>query len=158
MQQQRLLLSSIIRHAARWHPTAEIVSRMSETTVHRTNYATIERRSRRLANVLRQLGVEPGDRVGTLAWNSYRHLELYWAISGMGAVCHTVNPRLAPDDISYIITHAGDSVLFADLSFVPLIAEHRPRDRWLRAACGAAGGPGGDAGAVAARWHDAALL
>jgi acyl-CoA synthetase (AMP-forming)/AMP-acid ligase II len=126
MQQQRLLLSSIIRHAARWHPTAEIVSRMSETTVHRTNYATIERRSRRLANVLRQLGVTHGDRVGTLAWNSYRHLELYWAISGMGAICHTVNPRLAQDDISYIITHAGDCVVFADLSFVPLIAEIVP--------------------------------
>jgi acyl-CoA synthetase (AMP-forming)/AMP-acid ligase II len=123
MQQQRLLLSSIIRHAARWHPTAEIVSRMSETDIHRTNYATVERRSRRLANVLRRLGVNQGDRVATMAWNNYRHLELYWAISGTGAVCHTVNPRLASSDISYIITHAGDTVLFADLSFVPLIAE-----------------------------------
>ncbi|MEA2777688.1 MAG: 3-(methylthio)propionyl---CoA ligase [Acetobacteraceae bacterium] len=123
MQQQRLLLSSIIQHAARWHPTGEIVSRMSETSVHRTNYATIERRSRRLANVLRRLGVNPGDRVATMAWNNYRHLELYWAISGTGAVCHTINPRLTPGDISYIMTHAGDTVLFADLSFVLLIAE-----------------------------------
>jgi acyl-CoA synthetase (AMP-forming)/AMP-acid ligase II len=126
MQQQRLLLSSIIRHAARWHPNGEIVSRMSETDVHRTNYANIERRSRRLANVLRRLGVTHGDRVATMAWNTYRHLELYWAISGMGAICHTVNPRLAPTDISYIMTHAGDTVLFADLSFVPLIAEIAP--------------------------------
>ncbi|MDR3530974.1 MAG: long-chain fatty acid--CoA ligase [Rhodopila sp.] len=126
MQQQKLLLSSIIRHAARWHPHAEVVSRMSETHVHRTDNATIERRSRRLANVLRRLGVNHGDRVATMAWNSHRHLELYWAISGMGAVCHTMNPRLAPDDISYIMTHASDSVLFADLSFVPLIAEVAP--------------------------------
>ncbi|HEY4174773.1 MAG TPA: AMP-binding protein, partial [Rhodopila sp.] len=126
MQQKNLLLSSIIQHAARWHPKADIVSRISETETHRTDYATIEQRSRRLANVLRRLGVNQGDRVATLAWNGFRHLELYWAISGMGAVCHTVNPRLAQDDISYIITHAGDSVLFADLSFVPLIADIAP--------------------------------
>ncbi|WP_158932794.1 long-chain fatty acid--CoA ligase [Acidisphaera sp. S103] len=126
MQQKNLLLSSIIQHAARWHPNAEIVSRISETQIHRSDYATIERRSRRLANVLRRLGVNQGDRVATMAWNGYRHLELYWAISGMGAVCHTINPRLASDDISYIITHAGDSVLFADLSFVPLIAAIAP--------------------------------
>jgi acyl-CoA synthetase (AMP-forming)/AMP-acid ligase II len=126
MQQKNLLLSSIIQHAARWHPSAEIVSRTSETTLHRTNYAAIERRSRRLANVLQRLGVNQGDLVATMAWNGYRHLELYWAISGMGAVCHTVNPRLAPDDITYIITHASDSVLFADLSFVPLIADLAP--------------------------------
>jgi acyl-CoA synthetase (AMP-forming)/AMP-acid ligase II len=126
MQQKNLLLSSIIQHAARWHPNGEIVSRIGETRVQRTDYATIERRARRLAKVLRRLGVTHGDRVGTMAWNSDRHLELYWAISGMGAVCHTVNPRLAPDDISYIVTHAGDSVLFADLSFVPLIAGIAP--------------------------------
>jgi fatty-acyl-CoA synthase len=126
MQQQPLLLSSIIRHAARWHKNGEIVSRMSETMVHRTNYATIERRSRCLAGALRQLGTQQGERVATLAWNNYRHLELYWAISGMGAVCHTVNPRLAPDDISYIMTHAGDTTLFADLSFVPLIESIAP--------------------------------
>jgi fatty-acyl-CoA synthase len=126
MQQKNLLLSSIIQHAARWHPKADIVSRISETQIHRTDYATIEQRSRRVANVLRRLGVNHGDRVATMAWNSYRHLELYWAISGMGAVCHTMNPRLAQDDISYIITHAGDSILFADLSFVPLIAEIAP--------------------------------
>src|SRR4051794_15291365 len=121
MQQKNLLLSSIIQHAARWHPRGEIVSRMSEIDVSRTNYAETEQRSRRLANVLARLGVKHGDRVGTLAWNTYRHLELYWAISGMGAVCHTVNPRLAPDDVSYIMTHAGDSVVFVDLSFVLLV-------------------------------------
>jgi 3-(methylthio)propionyl---CoA ligase len=126
MQQQPLLLSSIIRHAARWHNNGQIISRMSETLVHRTNYATIERRSRRLAGRLRQLGAKQGERLATLAWNNYRHLELYWAISGMGAVCHTVNPRLAPDDIIYIMNHAGDTTLFADLSFVPLIESIAP--------------------------------
>ena len=126
MQQQKLLLSSIIQYAARWHPDAEVVSRVGETVIHRTNYAAVEQRSRRLARVLERLGVRLGHRVATMAWNSYRHLELYWAISGMGAVCHTINPRLAQDDITYIMTHAEDSVLFADLSFVPLIADIAP--------------------------------
>jgi fatty-acyl-CoA synthase len=123
MQQQSLLLSSIIQYAARWHPRGEVVSRLSEVDVHRTDYATVEMRSRRLARVMERLGVRRGDRIATMAWNGYRHLELYWAISGMGAVCHTINPRLAENDIIYIITHAGDSVLFADLSFVPLITK-----------------------------------
>ena len=126
MQQKNLLLSSIIQHAARWHPNGELVFRVSESEFYRTNYAGIERRSRRLANVLRRLGVNHGDRIATMAWNGYRHLELYWAVSGMGAICHTVNPRLAPDDISYIMTHAEDSILFLDLSFVPLIEAIAP--------------------------------
>jgi fatty-acyl-CoA synthase len=126
MQQQKLLLSSIIQHAARWHPNGEVISRLSETVVHRTDYVTVERRSRRLARVLERLGVGLGDRVATMAWNTHRHLELYWAISGLGAICHTINPRLARDDIDYIINHAGDSVLFADLSFAPLIADLAP--------------------------------
>ena len=126
MQQRNLLLSSLITHAARWHPTAEVVSRTGEDSFHRTNYANIERRSRRLARVLERLGVGLGDRVATLAWNGYRHLELYWAISGMGAICHTLNPRLAPDDITYIVRHAGDTVLFADIGFAALLAEIAP--------------------------------
>ena len=130
MQQHPLLLSSVIQYAARWHGDAEVVSRMDETTVHRTDYAGIERRSRRLAKVLLGLGVRPGDRVATLAWNHYRHLELYWAISGIGAVCHTVNPRLAVDAIAWIMTHAGDSVLFADPDFAPIVqaVAHTVRD------------------------------
>jgi len=126
MQQRKLLLSSIIQYAARWHPNGEVVSRVSETMVHRTNYAAIEERSRRLATVLERLGVKAGTRVATMAWNGFRHLELYWAISGAGAVCHTINPRLSHDDIQYIMNHAADSVLFADLTFVPLIAEIAP--------------------------------
>ncbi len=126
MQQQPLLVSSIIRHAARHHSKGEVVSQMSETVRHRTTYAELEHRARRLARVLLRLGVQPGDRIGTLAWNTYRHVELFYAISGMGAVCHTVNPRLAQQDIAYIITHAGDSLLFVDASFVGLIEAIAP--------------------------------
>src|SRR6185312_15821918 len=81
----------------------------------------VEQRSRRLVRVLTKLGIAPGDRVGTLAWNGPRHLEVYYAAPGMGAICHTINPRLHPDDISYIVNHAQDKALFVDLSFVPLI-------------------------------------
>jgi fatty-acyl-CoA synthase len=126
MQHQPLLISSIIRHAARNHGSVEVVSRLADESLHRTTYAEVERRARRLTRVLQGLGVQPGDRVATLAWNSHRHLELYYAISGMGAVCHTVNPRLAIDDIAYIITHAEDCVLFADPGFAELIAALAP--------------------------------
>jgi len=126
MQQQPLLVSSFIQHAARNHGTVEVVSRLGDDTMHRTNYAEVEQRSRRLVRVLQRLGVGPGDRVATLAWNSYRHLELYYAVSGMGAVCHTVNPRLALDDIAYIVNHAEDVVLFADTDFAGLAASLAP--------------------------------
>ena len=120
MQNQPLLVSSILRYAARHHGTSEVVS-VLDNAIHRTNYAETERRARRLARVLQALGVQFGDRVGTLAWNTHRHFELFYAVSGSGAVCHTINPRLHPDDIAYIITHAEDAVLFADPSFVGLL-------------------------------------
>jgi fatty-acyl-CoA synthase len=126
MQQQPLLVSSFIRHAARNHGAVEIVSRLGDDALHRTNYAEVEQRARCLVGVLQGLGVKPGDRVATLAWNSHRHLELYYAISGMGAVCHTVNPRLALDDIAYIVNHAEDVVLFADTSFAALVTSLAP--------------------------------
>jgi len=126
MQQQPLLVSSFIQHAARNHGAVEVISRLGDDAIHRTNYAEVEQRSRRLVRVLQRLGVKPGDRVATLAWNSHRHLELYYAVSGMGAVCHTVNPRLAPDDIAYIVNHAEDVVLFADTSFAELVASLAP--------------------------------
>jgi 3-(methylthio)propionyl---CoA ligase len=147
MQRHPLLLSSIIAHAARHHASAEVVSVLPDGGVHRTDYATVERRARRLLAVLeRGLGVRPGDRVATLALNGYRHLELYWGISGLGAVCHTVNPRLALDDIAYIMNHAEDRVVFADLAFAPLLAEVAPRVPSLRQAvllCGAGEMPSG---------------
>ena len=133
MQTQPLLISSIITHAARHHQRAEVVSRKLDGSLHRTTYPAIETRARRLARALQALGVARHDRVATLAWNGYRHLELYYGVSGMGSVVHTVNPRLAPDDIAWIIRDAGSVVLFADLSFVSLIETVAPQLPALRA-------------------------
>src|SRR5690349_543578 len=106
MQQQALLVSSLIEHAVCNHPDVEIVSRTSEGPVHRTTYGGIARRAKQAANALARLGVQAGERVGTLAWNGYRHMELYYGVSGMGAVLHTVNPRLFAEQLEYIINHA----------------------------------------------------
>ncbi len=121
MQDRPLLIASIIQHAARHHGGTEVVSRLLDGSLHRTTYRALEARARRLARALQRLGVRPEDRVATLAWNSFRHMELYYGISGMGAICHTVNPRLSADDVAFILDHAGDTLLFADASFVPLI-------------------------------------
>ncbi|MGE0420235.1 MAG: long-chain-fatty-acid--CoA ligase [Acetobacteraceae bacterium] len=126
MQPHPLMISSLLTHAARHHATGEVVSRTHEGTTHRYTWAEVERRSRRLVRVMRKLGVGAGDRVGTLAWNGYRHLEVYYAAPGMQAICHTINPRLHPDDIAYIANHAGDTVLFADSSFAPLVTAIAP--------------------------------
>ena len=127
MQDRPLMISDLLRHAARHHGRQEIVSRLTDGSLHRTDYATLERRARRLVRVLQGMGVKPGDRVATLAWNSFRHVELYYAIAGMGAICHTVNPRLSNDDIAYILTDAGDTILFADTTFAAPIAAAAPR-------------------------------
>ena len=121
MMQQPLLISSLIVHAERHHGEQEIVSRRVEGDIHRETFRELAARSRRMANALASLGVRPGDRVGTLAWNGYRHMELYYAVSGSGAVLHTFNPRLHPDQVVYIADHAADTVLFFDLTFLPLI-------------------------------------
>ena len=121
MQDRPLLISSLIEHAATCHPHGEIVSRTSEGPIHRCTYADIQRRSKQVAQALTALGVQPGERVATLAWNGYRHMELYYGVSGMGAVLHTINPRLFPEQIEYIANHAEDQYLFFDLSFVPLL-------------------------------------
>ena len=121
MQDRPLLISSLIEHAATCHPHGEIVSRTSEGPIHRCTYADIQRRSKQVARALTALGVQPGERVATLAWNGYRHMELYYGVSGMGAVLHTINPRLFPEQIEYIANHAEDQYLFFDLSFVPLL-------------------------------------
>jgi acyl-CoA synthetase (AMP-forming)/AMP-acid ligase II len=129
MQDQPLMIASIITHAARHHPRAEIVSKSVEGAIERITYLDLERRARRLVRVLQRLGVRPTDRVATLAWNSARHVELYYAISGMQAVCHTVNPRLSAADVAFIVTDAGDGVIFADTTFAPLIAAVAPQVR-----------------------------
>ena len=127
MQGQPLLISAIIEHAARHHGDTEIVSRTVEGAIHRYTYAEARRRSRKVANVLARLGVGFGDRIATLAWNGYRHFELYYGISGMGAVMHTINPRLFPDQIAWIANHAEDKVLFFDSTFLPLVESLAPQ-------------------------------
>ena len=126
MSERPLLISAIIRHAATYHSDTEIVSRTVEGGVHRYTYAEAEHRSKQLARALLRLGIRPGDRVGTLAWNTFRHFELYYGISGIGAVCHTINPRLFDDQIVYIVNHAQDRLLFVDTSFVPLVERLAP--------------------------------
>jgi fatty-acyl-CoA synthase len=126
MGDQPLLVSMCIRHAARNHADTEIVSRTLEGPIHRYTYADAERRARRVAKALQRLGIEPGDRVATMAWNTYRHFELYHGISGIGAVCHTINPVLSDEQLVYIFNHAGDRLLFLEASFVPLIERLRP--------------------------------
>lgn len=121
MMDMPLTITSLIKHAAKYHGDTEIVSRSIEGPIHRYTYAQSYQRIQKLANALVELGVQPGDRVATLAWNGYRHFELYFAISGLGAVCHTINPRLFGDQIAYIINHAKDTVIFTDLSFVPVL-------------------------------------
>jgi fatty-acyl-CoA synthase len=133
MQEHKLLVSTLIEHAAVSHPDAEIVSRTVEGPTHRCTYRDIHRRAKQLANALVALAVRPGDRVATLAWNGYRHMELYFGVSGMGAVLHTVNPRLFPEQLEYIINHAEDSVLCFDLSFVGLVEALLPRLSHVRA-------------------------
>jgi acyl-CoA synthetase (AMP-forming)/AMP-acid ligase II len=127
MSERPLLISAILTHSATYHGDTEIVSRTVEGAVHRYSYAEAERRSKRLARALLGLGIEPGDRVGTLAWNTFRHFELYYGTSGIGAVCHTINPRLFDDQIMYIINHAADRLLFLDTTFVPLVERLAPQ-------------------------------
>ena len=127
MQRYELLIPSIIAHAARHHPKAEVVSRRDDGQLAHTTYSAIEQRARRLAAVLATLGINPGDRVGTLAMNSDRHLELYYGIAGIGAVANTINPRLADTDIAYIIEHAADRMLFVDPGFMPILERIAPQ-------------------------------
>jgi 3-(methylthio)propionyl---CoA ligase len=121
MMQLPLLISSLIVHAERHHGEQEVVSRRVEGDIHRTTYREMAQRSRQMAKALGALGVKMGDRVATLAWNGHRHMELYYAVSGSGAVLHTLNPRLHPDQIVYIADHAEDQVLCFDMTFLPLI-------------------------------------
>ncbi|MFB9240404.1 3-(methylthio)propionyl-CoA ligase [Massilia antarctica] len=121
MMDQPLLISSIIEFAARHYGSTEIVSRRVEGDLHRYTYRDCHQRARQMANALTGLGVKLGDRVATLAWNGYRHMELYYAVSGSGAVLHTINPRLHPEQIAYIANHAEDQYLFFDQTFLPLI-------------------------------------
>jgi len=133
MMQKQLLISSLIVHADRHHGDSQIVSRRVEGDLHRYTFRDCHHRSRQMANVLTGLGVKPSDRIGTLAWNGYRHLELYYAVSGMGAILHTLNPRLHEDQVAYIANHAEDQYVFFDLTFLPLIEAVASRCKTVKA-------------------------
>ena len=132
MQDQPLLVSSLIEFAARHHADAEIVSRRVEGDLHRYTYAQAAARSRQVANALDRLGLAFSDRVGTLAWNGYRHFELYFGVSGSGRVVHTINPRLSPEQVVWIANHAEDQVLCFDMTFLPLIKAVWPQCKTVK--------------------------
>ena len=121
MQDWPLTVDKIIDHAKNWHGRREVVTRSVEGPIVRTTYADIHARSKRVSNVLKGWDVKVGDRVATLAWNSGRHIEAWYGIMGIGAVCHTLNPRLFPEQLAYIINHAEDRIIFVDLTFIPLL-------------------------------------
>ena len=121
MQDRPLLISQIIDFAAAYYPDVEIVSRTVEGPIHRYGYRDAAKRAKQLAEALQGLGIKLGDRVGTIAWNTYRHFELYFGISGIGAVLHTLNPRLAPEHVAYIANHAEDQIIFVDLNLLPIV-------------------------------------
>lgn len=124
MQDDKLNLIQVLEHAARFHGKVDIVTRLVETgEIHRSNYAEAMSRTRQLANALQKLGVVHGDRIGTLAWNTQRHLEAWYAIAGQGAICHTINPRLFEGQVEYIVNHAEDKILMVDVPFVPLLEQ-----------------------------------
>ena len=121
MMDMPLTITSIMQHADKNHPNNEIVSVTADDPNHRYTYADAFRRTRKLANALNRYGIQQGDRIGTLAWNDYRHFELYYAVSGIGAITHTINPRLFPEQLSYIINHAEDRIIFIDPLILPAL-------------------------------------
>jgi fatty-acyl-CoA synthase len=121
MQDWPLTVDKVLDHAKAWHGDREVVSRSVEGPIVRTTYAAIHERAHRLSNALKAMGIKQGDRVATLAWNTGRHIEAWYGIMGIGAVCHTLNPRLFADQLVYIINHAEDRIIFTDLTFVPIL-------------------------------------
>src|ERR687897_535300 len=132
MMDMPLLISELIRHADRHHGLTEIVSKTIEGRVHRYTYREAHTRASRLANALNKLGVRMHDRVATLAWNGFRHYEIYYAVAGSGAVIHTINPRLFADQIAYIANHAEDKVVFYDTTFQALVEKLAPQAKTVK--------------------------
>src|ERR1700686_5535820 len=132
MMDYPLTLTHILERSAKIYPGREIASRVPDGSMHRYTYLDFYRRVHRLAHALRSLGFEAGDRIGTLCWNSARHLELYFAVPCAGAVVHTLNPRLAPDQLAYIINHAEDRIIFIDASLVPILEPIREQLKTVR--------------------------
>ncbi|MFN4176506.1 long-chain-fatty-acid--CoA ligase [Phenylobacterium sp.] len=127
MQGWPLTVDKIIDHARNWHGDREIVSRSVEGPIVRTTYTRLHERAKRLSNALKAMGVQQGDRVATLAWNTGRHMEAWYGIMGIGAVCHTLNPRLFAEQLCYIVNHAEDKVVFTDLTFLPVLLQNRAK-------------------------------
>jgi fatty-acyl-CoA synthase len=132
MQEWPLLTNKIVDHAARQHGGREIVSRSVEGPIVRTTYRELRARALKVAARLRADGFQPGDRIATMAWNTARHLEAWYGINGMGGVYHTLNPRLFPEQIAWIMNHAQDACLFVDLTFLPLVEKIAPHVASLR--------------------------
>lgn len=133
MMHQSMLISNLLIHAERHHGEREVVSRRVEGDIHRYTFRDLAKRTRQMANALARLGVKPGERVATLAWNGYRHMELYFSVSGSGSVLHTLNPRLHPSQIVWIADHAEDSVLFFDMTFLSTIETIASQVKTVRA-------------------------
>src|SRR5580693_3260528 len=129
MQKWPLTLDRILDYAKACHGEREIVTRSVEGPIVRTTYGQVHHRARRLSNALTALGIQPGDRVATLAWNSARHLETWYATMGIGAICHTLNPRLFAEQLCYIVNHAEDRIIFVDLTFLPILRANRAKMR-----------------------------
>ncbi|SEP63480.1 long-chain-fatty-acid--CoA ligase [Thalassovita taeanensis] len=123
MMKQQLTISSLIAHAARYHAATEVVSVETDGSLMRSDWGTVEQRARKLASALEGLGIQKGERCATIAWNNTRHLEIYFGVAGAGMICHTINPRLFPEQLIYIINHAEDQVLFLDKTFLPIAAK-----------------------------------
>jgi fatty-acyl-CoA synthase len=132
MMYEPLTISSLIAHSARYHGSGEVVSVETTGGIERTNWAGIEANARRLAAALERLGIAQGERCATIAWNNRRHLEIYFGVAGAGMVCHTINPRLFPEQLIYIVNHAEDRVLFFDRTFLPAVAKLRPHLETVR--------------------------
>ena len=124
MQEWPLLCHKILDYAARQHGSREIVSRSVEGPIVRTNYRDVRARALQVAQRLERDGFKPGERIATLAWNTARHIEAWYGIMGMGGVYHTLNPRLFPEQIAWIMNHAEDQALFVDLTFMPIVEKH----------------------------------
>jgi fatty-acyl-CoA synthase len=127
MQDWPLLVNKIIDHAARYHGDREVVTRSVEGPIVRSNYREIAGRARRVAKALHKKGFRSGDRIATLAWNTARHLESWYGITGIGAIYHTLNPRLHPDQLVWIANHAEDKALFFDTTFLPVVEQIAPK-------------------------------
>ena len=121
MSERPLLISSLLDHAARYHGNTEIISSDSDGIITRSNYQKVNIRAKKLAQALIKLGAKKGDTIATMAWSNLRHYELYFGVSGIGTICHTINPRLFPEQLIFIINDAKDKFLFIDIDFIPLI-------------------------------------